>query len=222
MKHASLAGFDPAVALSMRPRGVFAAPRADSANPAVVAEQLMKAWTEFKAEYDRKISAKADDVVLTEKIDRINADVGKFQAAIDDLTAKLAAAQAGGSVIGDIPPNPEYVASFKAHMRRGTVSAAMDKTSDANGGYLAPVEWDRTITNKLKEISPIRAHASVISITGAGFKKLFNNAETASGWVGEGSARPATATATVGALDFIPGELYANPPISSSSSTMLP
>ena len=77
--------------------------------------------------------------------------------------------------------------------------------------YLAPIEWDRTITNKLVEVSPMRQIAQVQSISGAGFKKVFNLGGTGSGWVGETAARPQTATGTFGVLNYVPGEIYANP-----------
>jgi HK97 family phage major capsid protein len=174
---------------------------------------LQTAFEEFKAAHDEKLKGKAD-VVLDEKVTKIDAAVGNFQTAIDDLNAKIAAAGLGAGVIGDLPGDPEYIKAFKAHMRKGEIQAAMSKGTDADGGYLAPVEWDRTITNKLKQISPIRANARVIAITSAGFKKLFNDRAIGSGWVGETAARPATSTPQIGTLDFVPGEIYANPAIS--------
>lgn len=136
---------------------------------------------------------------------------------MDEMSAKLAAANLGGGVIGDLPADPEYVKAFKAHMRKGSVEAAMTKGTDADGGYLAPIEWDRSITGKLKEISPIRANARVISITTAGFKKVFTDRAVGSGWVGETASRPATSTPQLGQLDFTPGEIYANPAISQQA-----
>ncbi|MCX5518456.1 phage major capsid protein [Kaistia defluvii] len=188
--------------------------RADVNDPKKMLAELHSAFEAFKAENDKALKAKVDDVVMTEKIGRIDAAVDGFQKIIDDLNAKIAAQAAGGGVIGDIPPDPEYLAAFKAHMRKGTVEAALTKGTDADGGYLAPVEWDRSITGKLKQVSPIRANARVISITAAGFKKLFTDRSIASGWVGETAARPETAGPGFGQLDFTPGEIYANPAIS--------
>lgn len=207
---------DPARAiLHPRPRGVLGASvRADAADPKVMLAALQTAFEEFKAANEEKLKAKAD-VVLDEKVERINTAVGNFQTAIDDINAKIAAAKLGDGVIGDVPAtDPEYVDGFKAHMRKGAVSAAMDKGTDGNGGYLAPVEWDRSITGRLKRISKIRENARVITITAAGFKKLFTDRAVGSGWVGETAPRPATSTPSIGALDFTTGELYANPAIS--------
>ncbi|GBD48093.1 phage major capsid protein [Methylopila sp. Yamaguchi] len=199
------------------PRAIVAARvRADATDPKKVVAELLSAFEDFKTSNDEKLKAKVDDVVMTEKVDRINEAVGKLQAACDELAIKLAAEKAGpGKLVGDIEPtSPEALAAFKAHMRRGEVSAALTKSADTEGGYFAPVEWDRTVTDKLKQISKIRENARVISISVAGFKKLFNDRAVGSGWVGETASRPATTTPAIGSLDFTPGELYANPAIS--------
>lgn len=214
MKHVAPGAFALANPHAAMPRAVTGfGLRADTSDPKAMIAALNKAFEEFKAAHDEKLRAKADDTVVTEKIQRIDAAVDGFQKIIDDLNAKLAAAATGG-VIGDLPGDPEYIAAFKAHMRKGDVQAAMTKGADADGGYTAPIEWDRTITDKLKEISPIRANARVITITGAGFKKLYNDRAVGSGWVGETAPRPATGTPQFGILDFVPGEIYANPAIS--------
>ena len=57
----------------------------------------------------------------------------------------------------------------------------------------------------------MRQIATVQTISGAGFKKLYNLHGTGSGWVGETAARSETATPEFGAQTFVPGELYANP-----------
>lgn len=200
-----------------RPRSILGPSiQADASDPKTILANLTKAFEDFKRENDEKLKAKAD-VVTDEKVERINASIGDIQAAFDEMQKKLAAmaVRPGSEVLGDLPAtDPEYLAAYKAWMRKGSVSAAMDKGTDSNGGYLAPVEWDRTIISKLKRISKIRENARVVSISVSGFKKLFNDRAFGSGWVGETASRPATTTPAIGALDFVPGELYANPAIS--------
>lgn len=217
MKHLPVPALAASTSLTPVPRAVCARPRADISDPKDGIAALQRAFDEFKAAHDAKLKSKADDVVVNEKIARIDAAVDGFQKTIDDMSAKVAAAKAGGGVIGDIPADPEYVGAFKAHMRKGDVQASLSKGTDADGGYLAPVEWDRSITGKLKEISPIRANARVISISTSGFKKVFTDRSVASGWVGEKAARPETGTPAFGILDFTPGEIYANPAITQNT-----
>ncbi len=215
MKHSTaLAMLAGSTAFAPVPRAVTIMPRADANDPKAMIAAVQNAFNEFKNANDERLAkGEKADVVINEKVERISASIDNFQGVIDDLNIKIAAASLG-NVIGDMPADPDYVNAFKAHMRKGDVSAAMTKGTDADGGYLAPIEWDRTITGKLKRVSPIRANARVQSITTAGFKKLFTDRAVGSGWVGETASRPATTTPQLGQLDFTPGEIYANPAIS--------
>lgn len=178
-----------------------------------VLANLQKNWQAFKetqAEKDKEVAAKFDDVVTTEKFDRINSSVSELQAAVDQANAKLAAMSVNGGGAGQVK-DKEYTDAFRAHFRKGDVQASLNKGADDEGGYLAPVEWDRTITDKLVEISPMRQIAQVQQISTNGFRKLFNEKGTGSGWVGETAARPETTTPTFGSMTYTTGELYANP-----------
>ncbi|MFQ6553402.1 phage major capsid protein [Aestuariibius insulae] len=175
--------------------------------------QLQTDWESFKstaAEKDKEVADKFDDVVTTEKFEKINSSVTDLQTAVDQANAKLAAMSVAAGNVETIP-DQEYTSAFRSHFSKGDVQAALNKGADDEGGYLAPVEWDRTITDKLIEVSQMRQIASTMSISTAGFKKLYNLRGTASGWVGETAARPQTGTADFGQMTFTPGELYANP-----------
>lgn len=201
-----------------RARGLIAV-RAE-APPTI--DALARGFEAFKETHTRQLDEVKKgiaDVVTAEQLEKINAALTELQTAVDDQAKIQAAAKLGnGGVIGDIQADPEYSAAFKAHMRRGDkapadIQAAMNKGTDADGGYLAPIEWDRTIGEKLKLISPMRAESRVITISVAGFKKYFGDRNVGSGWVGETASRPATTAPQIGVLDFTPGELYANPAI---------
>jgi HK97 family phage major capsid protein len=186
-------------------------------------DDVLTTFEAFKQKHSEElaeIKAGKTDVVTTETLEKINKTIDELTAAVDDQAKIVAASKLGnGAVIGDIQADPEYTAAFKAHMRKGDKApaefqAAMSKGTDADGGYLAPIEWDRTIGEKLKKISPMRRESRVITISVAGFKKHFSDRVVGSGWVGETASRPATATPQIGTVDFTPGELYANPAIS--------
>ena len=188
--------------------------------PASIAE-LAVAFEAFKKVHTdqlEEIKAGKTDVLTTEKLEKVNASLDEITSALDDQAKQIAAVKLNGNTPGDIQPtNPEYVTAFKAHMRRGDITAAMSVGSAADGGYLAPVEWDRTITDKLKQRSPIRENARVIQISTPGFSKVFNDGVIGSGWVGETAARPATATPGLTSLAYSIGELYANPQITQTA-----
>lgn len=176
-------------------------------------EGLNKDWETFKAtmsDKEKELAKKFDDVVTTDKLQRIDASVTELQSAVDAANARLAAIAVGGGG-GHQVEDQEYSDAFRSHFRRGDVQAALNKGADDEGGYLAPVEWDRTITDKLIEVSPMRQIAGVQTISTAGFKKLYNLRGTTSGWVGETAARPQTNTPEFGSMTFTPGEIYANP-----------
>lgn len=193
-------------------RGLSGGARADATPNAILAELqvAVKAMRDELAADIQALKKGQEDVVRSEKIERINADVGRMQAEVDRLNVLLAASSVGA---GGAKPlrDAEYSQAFAAHFRRGDVQASLNKGVASEGGHLAPVEWDRTIIDKLRLISPMRQVCGQISISGAGFSKLFNQAGTTSGWVGETAARPTTNTPTFGTLTYTPMELYANP-----------
>jgi HK97 family phage major capsid protein len=205
-----------AIALAAAPRGLIRMPRADVSDPKALFAQLQSAVEEMRQTHETQLAAKADDVVTNDKIDRINAGISEMQATIEEQARKLEAAKLNGGagasrVIPDAQYSDNFVGMMRGNMAEHEVKAALNTTTDSQGGYLAPVEWDRTLTDKLIEVSPMRAIATVESISKRGFKKLANLRGTASGWVDEDDARTETATATFGEIPISYGELYANP-----------
>lgn len=117
------------------PRALQGAVRAD-ANATIAA--LNTAFAEFKASNDERLKAKVDDVVLVEKLTRLDAAIGDMQSTVDAHAKEVAALKlngAGDTVIGDLKADPEYVSAFKANMRKGDIQAALNKGNDGEGGY---------------------------------------------------------------------------------------
>lgn len=194
------------------PRAIVGgAVRADASDPKALVGQLQNAFEEFKKANDEKLASKADDVVLNEKIDKLNNSMNDIEAAIEKAQKDIAASRLSDAP-GDMEPtDPEYRKAFNSHFRKGEINAALNVGTADEGGYLAPVEWDRTITGALKQISPIRENSQVITISTGGFKRIYNDRVIGSGWVGETAARPETTTPGLSELSFVPGEIYANP-----------
>jgi HK97 family phage major capsid protein len=208
-----------------RPRAVLAAPRADASDPAKILAELKTSFEAFKAENDTRLKAKAD-VVVDEKVERINADLTRLQSSLDDANARLAGISAGAGGASGRPQSAEdraYAEDFRhwfttgekestlrAAQRTG-IRAALSVGAPADGGYAAPIEWDREVTKKLKIVSPFRQYATVKPITTAGYTHLYSDRAVGSGWVGETAARPATTTPQLAPLNFTPGQIYAFP-----------
>lgn len=197
------------------PRGLVSV-RADAGSPGEVKaliEQLNQAFATFKDEHSKQldeVKKGTHDALQAFKVEKINADISRLQSAIDDANMKIASAQMGDGT-GQRLKDSEYSDAFNAHFKKGDVQAALNKGAAEEGGYLAPVEWDRTITDKLVLVSPMRQLATVQPVSGGGLTKLYNMGGTASGWVGETAARPQTNTAGFASLGFGWGEIYANP-----------
>ena len=197
-------------------RGLVAVRADGSGSPDLKAlvEALNKAFHDFKAEHKAQldeIKKGSEDAIRALQVDRVNDEVSRLQAAVDQVNTQLAAHQLGAGAGGNRLADAEYSGAFLAHMRKGDVQAALNKGQDDEGGYLAPVEWDRTITDSLVVLSDMRSLATVQRVSGAGLTKLFNMGGTASGWVGETAPRSPTNTPTFATLSFGWGEIYANP-----------
>lgn len=210
MALAMIASALAAQAFAAVPRGIVSV-RAESDVKALI-EGVNKAFSDFKAEHNKQlddVKKGQADALQALKVDRINADIEKLQAAVDDANLKIAAAQMNGGAAG--VKDKEYSTAFGAHFKRGEVQASLNKGASDEGGYLAPVEWDRSITERLIEVSPMRALCTVQNISGNGFSKLFAHRGATSGWVGESTARPDTGTPTFASLAYNTGEIYASP-----------
>ncbi|WP_321944289.1 phage major capsid protein [Burkholderia cenocepacia] len=175
-------------------------------------ENVNAAFASYKAENDRALAElKANGHTSSDtraKVDRIDSDVSEIQAAIDKLAVQMAGAQMGaGAQVKD----KEYSDAFHAHFQKGELRASLNKGESEQGGYLAPVEWDRTITSKLVLVSPMRQICRVQPTGKSAYSKLFNMRGTESGWVGEEDNRPPTNGPAFKSLVYTTGEIYANP-----------
>ena len=208
-------------------RGILAV-RAET-DPVALIGEINTAFTEFRStveEQNAGIEARFDDVVTNDKLERIEASLGDLTTALDEANNRIE----GMSVNGDADATQmtdaerEYTASFsdwfltgdgetslRAAARDGGIRAEYSVGSNPDGGYTAPIEWDRTITDQRLEVSPMRQYASVQSVSSQGFKKLYNMRGTTSAWVGERSGRPQTEGSTFAEYEFSFGEIYANP-----------
>lgn len=219
-------------AVAPMPRAITGRVKMDATDPKALIDQIQAAVKEMRDTNEQrlsKIESKVDPLDL-EKFDKISGTVTDLEKSLNALVTKVEAGALGGGKTVSLT-DPEYSGQFSAYMRDGgheaeikaahrpgTIRAAMTEGSNADGGYTTPIEWDRTISGRLKLISPMRQNAQVQPTSKAGFTKLFTDRAVGSGWVGETASRPATSTPQFTALSFGVGELYANP---AASQTLL-
>lgn len=198
--------------------------RAQTDDANTIVTELNKAFAAFKTEHQAElkgINAKFADVVQTEKVERINTEIGKLQTALDDTNAMLAAVKLGSA--DETQPasaeKREHAKAFNQFFRRGTesglreleIKAALRNDSDPDGGYVVPDQMEQTIDRVLGSVSAMRSIASVMSVSGGSYKKLVSQGGAGAGWVSERQARPETANPTLAELSFPAMEIYANP-----------
>lgn len=190
------------------PRAIRSAVHADASNPAQIVSQLNDAFSDFRARNDARLRSIED--------------------ALDETVEKMGFARLNGNTNG-LPADPDYTQTFASYFRKGdggaegdlsranavgeraTIQAAMSVGTNSDGGYLAPVEWDRLIRQKLRDSSPMRSICQVQPTSVGAFSTIWNNDSWGSGWVGETAARPQTSTAGLSQLTFEAGEIYAMP-----------
>jgi HK97 family phage major capsid protein len=186
-------------------------------------EDFMRAFDAFKdtnddrlGQLERRMTA---DVVTTDKLDRIN-------TALDELSLKSQRPQLTQS--SSASPRSSYAgvqhkAAFDSYIRkgesgslRGLEEKALSVTTNPDAGYLVPEDTEKVVNRALRDISPIRALATVQQISGSSYKKPFSISGPGTGWVGETTARPETTAPVINELIFPAMELYAMPAASSA------
>lgn len=200
---------------TMIARGLVAA-FADAGNTApdvgALLAELNSSFAAFKDSKEKEIAAlqKGSEEAKASSA-KAEAEISKLQASIDDLSVQMAAAQMNGGAGKLDKESQAAVDATVSFMKSGEVRADLKKSDDSNGGYLVPKEWDRTITDKLRTVSPLRKLFKVQTTSKPKFSKLYNMHGAGSGWVGEEDSRAKTDTPTFKSLDFETGEIYANP-----------
>jgi HK97 family phage major capsid protein len=191
--------------------------------------EMMRAFEAFKDandEHQALSDKRSGDVVLEEKLARLNSTLDAQARRLDEFALKGARPAIGGerSTVRSASAL-EHKAAFEAYVRSGETTnlralelKALSAGSNPDGGYLVPPEVETQIGARLTAISPIRSIAGVSTISGNVYKKPFMTAGPAVGWVGETDARTQTSSPTLDELSFPAMELYAMP---AATATLL-
>lgn len=209
----------------MRNMGLLMAASAIGKTPRAVCGMVHAGGTEHEAaELMRKITVSFQDFKAG-ALSRID----DLEAAFNVNAERNAAASLGIGGGPGLPVDREYSGVFASYMRNGAaeeelrranaegyraqIQAAMSVGTNSDGGYIAPIEWDRQVRKAELVVNPMRRLATVITTSVGEFSTVWNNGAWGSGWVGETATRPATSTAALSSLTFPSGEIYANPSV---------
>ncbi|KEY58499.1 phage major capsid protein [Serratia sp. DD3] len=183
-----------------------------------VAQDLQKKFDEFKEKNDKRVTAiEQEKGKLAGEVETLNGKLSELDALKSSLEEELKQVKrpGGGTQTKEAS---EHKAAFMNFVRKGKEDGlreleqkALQVGVDSDGGYAVPEELDRTILDLLADEVVMRQEANVMSIGGSDYKKLVNLGGTASGWVGETAARPATDASKLGQITPFMGEIYGNP-----------
>ena len=190
-------------------------------------QALGKAFDAFKAENDarlKEIEKKgAADPLLTEKVDKINADIAQISALkkqLETLETAVAQGQFPGGGKNELDRvKAQHKDAFAKFFRKGAegglrdleVQAGLSTLSDPDGGFLVPEDYEQAIDRVALSVSAMRRLATVRTIGTDTYKKLVNQGGASAGWVGEKGARAETNTPTLTEIAINTKEIYAMP-----------
>lgn len=178
-------------------------------------------------------SVKSQDVVHSEKIARIEADLAAAlsakqaaELAHKALESRLAEIETKANRPGGIETKAadEYKAAFVAYARNPQDPAAQQKLYDLNrkatdvrtstgasGGYALPEEISADIAKQVLDVSPIRQIARVVQVGTPDYKELVDLNGFGFEWVGETDTRNQTNTPNMGEVAPTFGSIVAKP-----------
>ncbi|MEO1037922.1 MAG: phage major capsid protein [Pseudomonadota bacterium] len=184
---------------------------ADSARAAL--HEFVCAFEQFKHANDERLAAlegKRADVLLEEKVARIDQALDGQKQALDRLAAEASRPALTGS------EHETRDAGWQSYVRRGDASALLEGKSlsagsASDGGYVAPAQTEALITRLVTEVSPIRAISTVKQTTSHTFKRPISLGGAAAGWTAETGARDETDAASLSLAEIPTAEIYAMP-----------
>lgn len=185
--------------------------------------EVLAAFEAFKSANDQRLEAmeaKRADVLLEEKVARIDAGLNSAQSRLDRALADLRRPALGADPRRAEPD--ERKAAWDSYVKSGNVAASLIEAKGlsegvaTSGGYLAPPELERQILRRLAISSPMRDLCQVQTIGAGIYRKPVSTVGVAASWVAETAARPETTAATLDVLDFSAFDLYASPAATQS------
>lgn len=111
----------------------------------------------------------------------------------------------------------QYKSALRAYLRKNNAGNGVDEIkalsvgSDPDGGYTVTPDMSGRIGTLVRETSPMRQVANVITIGTDALEGIHDLNEATSGWVGETESRPETAAPKIGEYRIPVHEQYAEP-----------
>ncbi len=170
-------------------------------------------------------NSKKRDVVIDEKLNKLGEAIAtvhevKQKAELMEMAIQKGLIQGGGDKAETLTPEMKsYVSSFGGYLR-GSVDEkelkemqkkALSVGSDPDGGYLVTPAMSARISTRIFESSPLRALATVETISTDSLEMVIDDDEASASWTGETTTITETDTPQVGLLTIPVHNLYAEP-----------
>ncbi len=208
-------------------------------------DNLHKDWQAFKDAHTQQLQELKDgkaDVVLAEKVDRINDAITEWQTKLDVLATKESVTEMRGDMdelekkinrrVGlpqQQPQEQEHIKAFVNFIRNRSAKneealtaieqKAVTIGTTTAGGHAVPAPIAAQVLQKILDISPVTAAVRRTPVTSPLYERLVDTRGAASGWAGETDSRSETGTPTIQQVTFTHGELYAVPKVSNWALT---
>ena len=178
--------------------------------------EIMAAFETFKAANDERVTAlesKRADVLLEEKVARIDAGLNAAQARLERTLSDARRPMITGDIRAAQPD--ERKSAWNGYMKSGRVLGLEEKGlsegAPSAGGYIVPPETERVVEQRLMQASPMREIASIVTISSGTYNKPVSISGVAAGWATETAARPESTEPVLSLLAFPAADLYASP-----------
>ena len=156
-------------------------------------EEFARAFEAFKETNESRLAQietrLSGDAVAEEKLARIGDALDEHKRRLDRISLDARRpALAGAAADARDPAIAEHKAAFDLYVRAGEAAGlkrleakALSAGSGPDGGYLVPDAIEREVLRRLAAISPIRAIASVRTISGGLYKRAFSTTGVSAG-----------------------------------------
>jgi len=184
--------------------------------------ELSCAFEEFKSVNDAKLhslekTGKVDNLI-EQKLSRLNAEVDRTYDQLNKLQLSFKRPAFEDSEGSLSFAEQERKSAFFHYIRKGDESRlsqfeakSLSTGSDPDGGYFIPQIVSDRIGRELADLSPIRALASVMTISSSAVDLLVDKDKAEVGWVAEAGDRVETTSPKLGKIRIPVHELYAKP-----------
>ena len=160
----------------------------------------------------------------SKRLDRIETLLGRTNGAVDSIATDsretdIFALERKGMTQGEISVDAyrQYKKAFQGYLRRNNAGSQIEEVkalsvgSDPDGGYTVTPDMSGRIAALIRETSPIRQVANVVTIGTDALEGIHDLGEATSGWIGETDERGETQSPKLGEYRIPVHEQYAEP-----------